>query len=445
MSSLPETPTSSNNDESLFWFSQIKGSAPTEVLNMYRKKQNQTPKSKFLQQKRAAESQKNKRIDDFFGKKVCSRSTKFDTNRLGNNVVTAVEVNKPPSLNVDNEPDIPENVISLAIANAKDIIDEYEKLLDCEDLDTKSAFKVMGKMSKTMLDLIQQLQLAMISKNKASMNTFNERLKTCTSFICNEIEHVRSEIKVIKENDLAECTSIIQACGQDLKKIWIRFAYASDAEELRKDMNPLKIKELLMQMDIPIGTMKFPIESFYFQTKKFGDDQMFPEVALCCTFVNSTIASIVKNGVRNFNSKLKANGQFRLVRYDVASELSYSVRSLLKICNEMKRFNIIEKAFVTNEGIKVYHVELTGTNARGSEYKYSTSFINSFRKLDNLRRQLNDYNSTAPASNVYSDDYFKNSYDERKKMREIFETMDTEEYEMTDEEDINKSIVTTNQ
>jgi hypothetical protein len=442
MFNQPETPSGSTTNDSPCSFKQVKGNIPTDVLNMYLKKQRQTPKAKVLHQKKDAEAKLGKRIDDFFGKRGNSRSTVHDKNRLTNDAITECS-----SSSIDNNPqDDLDKVMTEALTQAKEISQEYEKILECEEVDIKHAFKVMGKMYHTLLELMQQLQTSMASRNRACIESFNEKLKICTSFISKEINHVRKEIREIKENDIAECTNTIQSCNNDLKKLWIRFVYESDAEDMRNEKNPSRIKEALMQMNIPIGTMKFPIESFYYQTKRFGDGQLFPEVALCCTFVNSTIASIVKNGVRKFNSNLKASGNSHLIRYHVASELSFNVRSLLKICNEMKNFNVIAKVFVTNEGIKVYHDELTGKNDRGKEYKYSSSFVNSFRKLDQLRRQLGDHNSTVPAANVYSSEYFGLSYEEKKKVREdVDKLMDLEEYEISDSEEMEKSIANTHQ
>jgi len=94
---------------------------------------------------------------------------------------------------------------------------------------------------------------------------------SCTSFISNEINYVKKEINEIKRNDETEYLRTIHLCSRDLKRVWIRFVYSSDAENFRDKNLFASIKGL---------------ESFFFQAKKFSADQLTPEIALCCIWAN---------------------------------------------------------------------------------------------------------------------------------------------------------------
>ncbi|KAL7045864.1 hypothetical protein ACKWTF_002375 [Chironomus riparius] len=228
---------------------------------------------------------------------------------------------------------------------------------------------------------------------------------------------------------------MIHLCSRDLKRVWIRFVYSSDAENLRDKNSYRSIGEMLSQLNIKINMSQYPIESFFYQAKKFSADQVTPEIALCCTFVNPTIASIVKNGLRNFNKRLEENGQPNLIRYKINSDWSYEIRSILKPCNEMKHWGVLDKVLVTNDGIKVHHKELQRSN--GSTY--SSSFVNSFKKMDSLRKKIEDFNYTVPTLQTYNSEYFKKTIDERSKIRDNYALQldsNMDEYDVSQDDDI---------
>jgi len=234
--------------------------------------------------------------------------------------------------------------------------------------------------------MMNQMKTAVETKNDAIVNSFTNKLKNCTSFISNEINYVKKEIDKVKKNDEIECLKTVQACSRDLKRIWIRFVYASDAKYVRNKNNHAAIKEILSQLNIPLNMAQYPMESFFFQSRTFSAEQLVPEIALCCIFVNSTLATVVKNGIINFNKNLEQNEQQHLMRYLVSTDWSYNIRLILKPCNEMRRFNLIDRVFITNDGIKVYYKEIERNDQPG---KSSTmSLVNSLKKLDMLRRKL---------------------------------------------------------
>jgi len=93
-------------------------------------------------------------------------------------------------------------------------------------------------------------------------------------------------------------------------------------------------------------------------------------------------------------------------------------------------------------GIKVYHKELQREN--GSTY--NSSFVNSFRKLDSLRKKLNDFNFTVPTVQAYNSDYFTKTVEERSKIRDDYVakiSSNIEEYDVSQDDDLDSSIVTT--
>jgi hypothetical protein len=317
--------------------------------------------------------------------------------------------------------------------------------LQDEQLNVKHILTVMGKMNETMISMVIQLKAAIEQKHESSMKTFSNQLKSCTSFISNEINHIRGELVKVKDNDEVECLRITRSCEKDLKRFWIRFVYAEDAEECRDKNTPAAIKEIFDQLQIPIEKMEYPLESFFFTSKDFSEDQLVPEIALSCTFVNSTLAGIVKNGIRKFNRHLEEQGLSHLIRYFISTDWSYEIRSILKPCNEMKRCGVIDKVLITNDGLKVYHKELTMKGSNNKNYSHKHTYANSHKKLDALRKMLHDYKCSVPAREVYNSDYFKLTVDERKSLRERLyvnsNVEDEYECEPTDDEDMNKSFV----
>ena len=429
------------NEQNKTKSTQKPGKVPSEVSNLYNKKNVNSPLSKHTFKRNQADLYKGRKIDGFFTRQTDMRKSNFDCNRPNSEPDQA-------SSNNSNVKDTSVDDVMVALENAKKVSEEYDQLIQNDEVDTRQAMKVMSKMNKTMIDMISQLKTAIEKKNENTIDMFTDKLKKCTSFISNEMNHVRKEIKEIRDNDEIECMKTVQSCSRDLKKFWIRFIYVADAENLREKNNASSIKDLLQQLNVPINMSQYPIESFYFQSKRFSNDQLIPEIALCCTFVNSSIASIVKSGIRNFNRALETDNKSHLIRYFVNTDWSYNVRSILKPCNEMKQFNVLDKVMITNDGIKVYHKQLIRKNQQGKELTYNMSYVNSLKKLDVLRRKLKDYNFTVPAQDTYNIDYFKMSIDERKTNRDDYNNKSvseqTEEYDLTDDEENNRSVVVVN-
>ena len=316
-----------------------------------------------------------------------------------------------------------------SIQKAKIISNEFSTLTTKPKIDAKKMFGLMVRMNESMLEMMSGLKTAFELK----MQAFTDQLNACTTFTCNELNYVKKEIDDVKKNDDTECINTLQSCSRDLKKVWIRFTYAQDAEDIRKANNYAAINEIFSQHNIKLNMTQFPIESFFFKTKKFSHDQLVPEIALCCTFVNSTLASIVKNGIKNFNKVLDESNKSHLIRYRVKADWSYNIRKLLKPCNEMKRFDVIERVLVTNDGIKVIHKEPDHQN---QQIQTSTTFVNSIKKLDVLRQRLQDFNSTVSATETYNDEYFKLTFEDRKAVRNKYlENLHNEddEYEVDDD------------
>jgi hypothetical protein len=415
---------------------QKAGTVPAEVVNLYSKKK--TVQRTKHYSKDTPEKAKQMKMNSYLTKLTDTRTNRFDSNRIN----SATNSNSLPE-----NPDIALNELNDVLAEANSLSSEYNLLLQNEDIDVKALFKMMGRMNKNMLNMMIQLKSVIETKNNAIVNSFTNKLKNCTSFISNEINYVKKEIDKVKRNDEIECLKTIQACSRDLKRIWIRFVYANDAEEARNKNNHAAIKVILSQLNVPINMAQYPVESFYFQSRTFSPDQLIPEIALCCIFANSTLATVVKNGIVNFNRHLEEKNQQHLIRYKVSTDWSYNIRLILKPCNEMRRFDLIDRVFITNDGIKVYHRELERYDQPG---KNSTmTIVNSMKKLDILRRKLKDYNFTVPASETYNGDYFNKSFNERKSLRDNFtrdnEMYNNDEIQVSDDEFMDASIVDINQ
>lgn len=211
----------------------------------------------------------------------------------------------------------------------------------------------------------------------------------------------------------------VDSCRNDLKKLWIRFKFRGEAQEIRSKGNyPAEIKKILERMGIKFNLGILPLESAFFQDRKFGGNSI-PEVALCCNFINSTIARRVKLDIMNFNKALEEAGQLESIRYFTIVNWSEKVWNILRICFELKNNKLITNAFVTNEGIKVqYNVECEPedpdeTFVDPSLQKFVSVLINTQAALDNLRKTIGDFNYQLPATVVYNSEYFNLSKEQR--------------------------------
>lgn len=399
---------------------QTTAAIPQEIRDLYSK----SPKSRQDSFK-SKSNLKHTRIVEYFKKGVTGRTTTFSANRPSAEKNVSLSANEIDPINCD------ENFIKAqqTSAEAKILAAEMNRLLQKKEINVNELIVLNTKMILKSQESQDYLSNAMMKRDEQMMIKISKKLNECTEYVTNELNQVRQDIEVIKSNDEVEKMSTVMACKKDLTKIWIRFTFVEDINELRANKNPPAIvKEILSQLRIRMDKIQWPIESASFQSKKFSVDQTAPETALECTFVNSTIANRVKTEMRNFNNALETEGKTHLIRYRVATDWSYPVRRILKLCNEMKPFEVVNKVLITNDGIKVLHKEIERESASNDRPTISTqtarrassSFVNSFAQLDFLRNQLQDYNYKIPAATVYDKEYFDNSYDQRMKLRKDF-------------------------
>lgn len=391
---------------------QTNGAIPKEVKELYGRSPGITRKAL---KSRKLDGRGSDRIDNFFKKNGEERKSVFNSNRPNNSQQPTKQL-KPISQENHFES------AQKASSEAKMLAEEINVLLaDKEEIDVKSLIVKNTQMIMKMHESQEYLTAAMINRDTEIMTQISKRAAECTDFVTKEINEIRQEIDEIKENDEVEKISTVMACKRDLTKIWIRFTYTDDIKELKEIQNPpLAAKTIISQLKIDLSNIQWPIESAHFQLKTFSYNQQLPETALECVFVNSTIANRVKMEIRKFNSRLEADGKTHLIRYRVATDWSFPVRRILKVCNEMKRCEVVSKVLVTNDEIKILHNEIERkgpTTSKQPIIKVSSSIINSMAQLDALRRQLNDYNFKIPAATVYSKAYFEMSYDQRLEKR----------------------------
>jgi hypothetical protein len=160
------------------------------------------------------------------------------------------------------------------------------------------------------------------------------------------------KIKTMTSDELDEI-KLIDNCRSDLRKLFIRFRNKHEAESMRRKGNlHNQLKSLFAHLNLNLDIL--PVESAYFQTRKFGRSSQ-PELTLCCIFTTSTQARKVKYAIENFNSSLASKGQGDRVRYQIAVSWSHNVWNIVTICNELRDHKLIEKHLVTDSGIKVVY------------------------------------------------------------------------------------------
>ena len=418
--------TSNNNRSNISSIKQTNESVPQEVRELYNKPTNS--RRKIWKQK---PDPSTNRIVNYFQKKNQERSLTFEGNRQPAMNVNLTTHNSIASINENEE----FKKSQIAASGAKATALELNSFLQQNNVNHTELLKLNTKMVLQMHEAHEKLSSAMINRDKEITTQFASRLNEATTYIANEISSMRKEVEEIKSNDEVEKLATINACKQDLKKLWIRFTYLDDINQYREERNPPKVvKEILNQLNINLNKIMWPIESASFQTKKFSRNEV-PETALECTFVNSTIANRVKSSIINFNTQLEICGKTNLIRYRVATDWSYQVRRILKYCNEMKRCGTLNKVMVTNEGIRVLHdkiyksyslnkansQQLNDVHMNENPISITSSVVNSIRQLDRLRAEIKDYNYHASVIEVYNEEYYEKTLEERIKMRQELE------------------------
>ena len=424
-----DTPSSQNPKKSnISSIKQTGESVPQEVKELY----NKTPKSRQALWKKKYDPAAN-RVDNYFKKKLDERSSTFDTHRqsaMNTNFISEKSI-KP----VDEDEDFKK--AQQASGEAKATALEINTALSQKVINQTELLKLNTKMMLQLQKAHDLLSSALIKRDNDLRNQFTSKLNEATGYVSKELNLMRDEIEELKKNDDVEKLTTINACKDDLKKLWIRFTYKDDVNQYREKRNPpLVMKDILNQLSININKIQWPIETASFQTRKFSQDQL-PETALECTFINSTIANKVKYAIINFNNQLEGQGKTNLIRYRVATDWSYHVRRVLKYCNEMRKCGVINKVVVTNDGIKVFHKEMqrkytarkAAIDKEDNIVQYSntriatSTYVNSIIQLDLLRKDLQDYNFNLTAIEVYNEKYYAKPFDDRLKIRKEFDAL----------------------
>lgn len=343
---------------------------PSKVVEMYSKTNNNRSKNA---PKRSAKKPVTNEINNFFKPLNKKKPNNFESARSFNDI-TDTAVNFPPI--ESSSLTIPELIVE-----AKHLIIDFNNLKSQPEQKPSEIFNMLGDVINTMNKFIRFLSRIEI-QNKSN--------------VAQEVNDVKQELAVVKNNDELEILKTTISCARDLKKFWLRFAYKQDAESFNNvDDYTSKISEMLQGMNINFEP--WHIENAFLQNKKFPKSQN-SELALCCIFTNRAIAEKIKAEIEEFNIQLRKKGQIALIRYYINMEWSPEVWKILRICKELCNQKVIENVIVTPDGIKVQHRKLDNC-----PYK-SFTFVNSTKKLDHLRESLNDYNHQISATDTYNND-----------------------------------------
>lgn len=421
--------------EAIATIRQTNSSVPQEVKDLYSKN---VPDKKTIGKTKNFDPSKNNKISDYYKKKdterMLIRTQMFDQNRHKVTNHTPSTSSGPLQALTKDENYIKSQQASL---EAKELGMKAVTMQQTKDYDIRTVTETNTKMMIKLQESQDFLLKAISKRDDEVAKNVGQKFNECTDYIGNELNRVQNDIKELKTNDDVESIQTVMACQKDLKKLWIRFTYLEDIEQLRSKMSPPQVvKEIINQMNIRITDMQWPVEAAVFKSKRFSESQHVPETALECTFVNSTITNRVKMEFRKFNNQLEKDNKAHLIRYRVATDWSFSVRRILKICNELRRCDIIAKVMLTNDGIKLLHKEIDIVSSTG-KWKTSSSLVNSMKQLDTLRKNLNDFNWQVTAAEVYSSDYFQKPQNERLKIRANIHQVDYDEMEVTVTDDEN--------
>jgi hypothetical protein len=215
--------------------------------------------------------------------------------------------------------------------------------------------------------------------------------------------------KIISNSNAIQSLDVASNCEKDLNKVFITFTCPNELKQLQKSDNLIQdTKHILARLDIDmkqLGVM--PIKSANFQHIKIKDNY---EPALCVSFMNRGIASYIRRKITTFNSNLYEMGRIDEMRYCDRMYWSKKVWRILKVCWELKRLKLIDRAKVCCDGIIVQYTS-SGKSCKSN--LINKMKISCFSDLDNLRNEIQDIHSDVSCEILYDNEYFTLSYEDR--------------------------------
>lgn len=234
--------------------------------------------------------------------------------------------------------------------------------------------------------------------------------------------HVMREISKVRQysEDRLNAIEFSQKCLAQNNVVWLSFADPAEIEDLRTKSKAEMIREaikVLTRLDIWNKASNRTIVDAFTQKISIKTDQGFEnELIMGIKFMNSFAARDVKRLAAQYTKSQFISKNFDSIRYIVRDNWSAEVWKLLRVCYELNRIKLIERAIVSDIGIQVfYKKKIADQNCeQDADFK---ALIRVESDLDELRVDVKDVALNVPTSQLYDGNYFKMSYNARDSYR----------------------------
>lgn len=243
----------------------------------------------------------------------------------------------------------------------------------------------------------------------------NDQLVSLENRIMKQIAkvHQRSE-------DRLNAIEFTQKCSVENNIVWLSFADSSEIENLRIKTKSELIREalkILSRMDIWNNGNRTIVDVFTQKISIKTDKGFENEMIMGIKFLNSFAARDVKRLAAQYAKMQFMSKNFDSIRYIVRDNWSSEIWKLLRVCYDLTRVNLVERALVSDAGIQVfYRKKLTDQNNIEEEKNLKT-LIRTESDLDELRADVNDDGISIPTFQFYNSEYFKMNFEERNSYR----------------------------
>ncbi|KAL7023343.1 hypothetical protein ACKWTF_012566 [Chironomus riparius] len=335
-----------------------------------------------------------------------------------------------PFASVDNNvksSTMSENFVSMDVSE----LDSDKTEVACDEINKNTA-QLRDMISKkedpyTILDKIVQ-QMAdthknnrdQISKVAADCARYAARQNEQLVAMENRIMGKISEVHQLSEDRL-NAIEFSQKCSAQNNIVWLSFADSTEIEALRIKTKSELIREtvkILSRMDIWNSMNNRTIVDAFTQKISIKTGKGFEnEMIMGIKFLNSYTARDVKRLAAQYSKKQFVSKNFDAIRYIVRDNWSAEVWKLLRVCYELTRMNLIERAIVSDAGIQVFYKKKVIDQNGSEEDKSLRALIRIESDLDELRADVNDEGLEIPTFQLYNGDYFKMNFDERDRYR----------------------------
>ena len=336
-----------------------------------------------------------------------------------NKVLTSI----PPLLTeksneVDDGINYENNALSLKqaenlLTNLDNIRDMIKKKKDPYAIFEKIVIELMDNYKKC-CDIIKRYN----EKQIIRCDNLNDQIVSLENETLNKI----SDIQQQSEYSI-DTIDVTQKCKDELNILWISFTDPAEIENLKLKSKANLFHEAKMifnRMGIQLDGPHEAIVDVSIQRVSVKSSESYEnELIMGIKFTNSFIVKELKRQIYDFGKKEFLNNNFDLIRYSTRNFWSCKIWKLLRVCNDLKNFKLLESARVTEFGIAVSYKKKNNQDQSKSNSEMKRRYVKNEKELNLLRLEVNDMCCDISAFQIYGSNYLKLNFDERKKYRNI--------------------------